>query len=91
MKNYALTLEDLGIRIPFTTKIKQRWNSLLTSLNSLLISLRIKKKSQTHPPYFATQRWELEDETLGIRRNIVTQQSSSPGVRAEPRTTTFYG
>ena len=81
-KNYTLTLEDLGIRISWKTKYKKHWNAFL-------IFLRIRKKERK--PFMLSVSTGFEDETLGIRSNIVTQQSSSPGVRAEPRTTTFYG
>ena len=81
-ENYTLTLEDLGIRVPWKTKFTKQWNDFL-------ISLRIRKKERK--PFMLSVSTGFEDETLGIRRNIVTQQSSSPGVRAEPRTTTFYG
>ncbi len=82
MKNLSLTLNDLGIRTPWKMKIKRRWNAFL-------IFLRVRKKERK--PFMLTVSAGIEDETLWIRRNVVTQESSAPGVRAEPRTTTFYG
>ena len=80
--NYIITLDDLGIRSPWKMRIKRRWNAFL-------IFLRIRKKERK--PFMLTVSTGFEDETLGIRGNVVTQESSAPGVRAEPRTTTFYG
>jgi len=83
MNKNTLTLEDLGVQIPWQIKAKRRWNAFL-------IQLRFKKKGKRPIPHVSTgEPWN--DETLGIRRNIVTQESTSPGVRAEPKTTIFYG